>query len=311
MKNIEVQTKTHVRHFFSYMSSEDDCEIDLTVYCDMYFKSWKTMDRFFVSLKDHQASFPIVNLTLCSITGTPGSGESYDFLSYLTSLVKLELHSSFPVLEGIPHLPTLKCLNIFGPGDEISEIDLRGIEHHSSLEELSLTGNVIYPVMINHLTCLKKLAITESSIEQDLDLSSLDSLETLEITFSNLRKIIFPRAPGLVAVKMVQTEFKKLVGLNPSNLIEFCARECGLKDLAFLEGADRLKVLIACGNRFTDLSHFQGLVSLERACVSGEETVTEDIYRTAGPMSPYMALWLHLTKLECKDHLDCDSICKL
>lgn len=288
MTQIAISTHQDTLDFLNYQSSDD---VTVRIRLGKYFTDGKAISDYFETLAQNGLTLKIVELFLMA-DNPKYHIETLDYLRHLPSLTSLEIYSSASLsLAGIELSSSLKKLRI---NCRREKLDLRGIEFVAFLEDLRITSNeIINPYLINHLTALRELALHDITTDHDIELSDFHSLKVLKIRHSSVGRIIFPSVSGLEYINLSHTKFKGLVGIKPACLIKFLAQWCELENLAFLEGAVRLKHLMVCGNPFTDLSQIQGLISLERVCVVGSPVLTTDVCKNAAPMGPGMALWLH------------------
>lgn len=291
MTMVRLSTHQDTLDFLNILNNQPSEDVAVEITLGEYFTNRKAISDYFETLAHDGLTLKIVELNLIAYN-PKYLIESLDYLHHLPSLTSLEIYSIASLsLTGFELFPSLKKLRIDCRGEKL---DLRGIEFLASLEDLRINSNeIINSYLINHLTALRELVLYEISTDHDIELSEFHSLKVLEITHSRVGRIIFPSVSGLEYISLSHTKFKGLVGIQPACLIKFLAQWCDLENLAFLEGAVRLKHLMVCGNPFTDLSQIQGLISLERACVVGSPVLTTDVCKNAAPMGPGMALWLH------------------
>jgi hypothetical protein len=300
MQKHNIYTETDAKQF---LKTQHKTSIDLRVYDIDYLKFFKTLSR--------KKDIPdIKKLTIANETLT----KSLAFMEKMTFLTKLEINFHFESLEGIENLQSLKTLIIC---QDVTTINLSGIEFLPNLKVLKIYNATIDQIcLINYLTNLKILSLECCNFDSKLDLINLSKLKRLIIYEGpDMLKLTLSPKARLVDFKIDLTKFKKIVNLNTSRLVRFNARYCNLKDLSLIAGAKRLKQLFVCGNPFSDLSHFKEFTLLEYACIIGRTysdhprgpgPLPIEVYKTAGIMNQYMALWLHSTDFNIEFHDHCD-----
>lgn len=233
----------------------------------------------------HSKEYPVLS-QLVLITNPTTPIENFGFLAGIRGLKKLTLCvEHLPHLLGIENLTRLTSLRIT-PSDG-TRTDLAGIEYLGNLETLTLDGGDFGNMeLINQISGLKglRIALTSMMNSKILDLSGLDSLKELIVEETGFRKIKISPKARLIRLDTWISPVSEIEGLNPSKLLYFFGSCAKFKDLNFLEGARRLKVLSVCENPLNSIRAVQSLkdTRAEHVCFGKLDNNT---LRTAFPPS--------------------------
>jgi hypothetical protein len=224
-----------------------------------------SLSFFFERLSQQEK--PIIIQEICMDIADNFALQSFDIFKNMPGLTRLNIMGDIKSLEGAEGLTNLKRLSIICNEDDI---DLIGIEYIDSLEQLHFRETGIRNLtLINHLPKLKILSIIECDFEPNITFSGLHSLESLIIKYcSDIGRLVFSPSIKLTHLDFCGTIPTEIVNLNLVNLIRCFCTSAGLKDLTFLQGAERIKDLIACDNPFEDLAQLSELETADHICVS-------------------------------------------
>lgn len=233
----------------------------------------------------HSEKYPVLS-TLVVVANSEVPVENFGFLAGIRGLKKLSLCVEYlPHLLGIENLTRLRSLRIAPSGGP--HTDLAGIEYLGNLETLTLEeGDFRNMELINQMSGLKglRIALLTRMNSKILDLSGLDSLKELIVEETGFRKIKISPNARLVRLDTPISPVSEIEGLNPSKLLYFFGSCSKFKDLNFLEGARRLKVLSVCENPLNSIRAVQSLkdTRAEHVCFGKLDNNT---LRTAFPPS--------------------------
>jgi hypothetical protein len=245
--------------------------------------------RYSVPIIEYISKHPELYPSLRKISIDSGNIVSTDDFGSLAGINGLEhldvnINGEMAHLSGIEKISNLKTLRI----SCCSVLDIAGIEYLGNLRSLALSGRDYKNMeLLNLIPKLKGLRIAGGR-KKILDLSGSKSLKELAVDEISYLKIKFCPAARPVRIEFIGRDlppksFRKIEGLNPSNLLYFFGKNSKFNNLDFLEGARKLKILSVCDN--PSLTSIPALESRDMIHVCFDNCNRDTLINTFPPQS--------------------------
>lgn len=279
-----------IRQLYFYPASADG---SLTVSCVLQNSTYNefTAPLSAFDTSEFRAFYNIERLDIAALDGPTLNPGDLDGLNLLTSLVCA--NSPEELAEILPPLQLIS-LTICQPDSPLS---LNGIEEFRNLTLLSVTAGMLEDAdRLAKLQGLYNLTLSDTGYLSDFAfLSSLNNLRHLELNCPSLSDISFLQgtpqmatlsvfsSPGLTDLSPLEncplldslylSEDTGIQDFAPigklTNLTQLFLSDCGLEDLEWITGLEKLRALVIPDNKVTSLSPLSGLPELTQVYCFG------------------------------------------